>query len=113
MPGFNRTGPTGAGPLTGGGRGPCNSEDSRYDRRFTDTRDYGRGLGLRRSFRGGFNCGRGRGFRSDFRWYPAAGRPTYAVQVLEESEMLSAEAGDLQRRLEAINKRIAELDKKT
>lgn len=70
MPNFDRTGPLGEGPLTGGGFGPCNSRN----RNYTDERElsneemarrrggefYGRGLGLARGFCGGRKRSRGR-----------------------------------------------------
>ena len=31
MPGFDRTGPAGMGPMTGGARGPCNPMYAGYD----------------------------------------------------------------------------------
>ncbi|MBN2081631.1 DUF5320 domain-containing protein [bacterium] len=52
MPGFDRTGPRGQGPLTGGGRGPCGGG------RYANRGDYsGYGLG-----RGGRPYGGGRGY---------------------------------------------------
>jgi hypothetical protein len=54
MPGFDRTGPMGAGSMTGGARGLCNPANAGYNARFTQGSNYGRGLGLRRGFRGGY-----------------------------------------------------------
>lgn len=36
MPGFDRTGPMGEGPMTGGVRGRCNSDSVGYDPRFIE-----------------------------------------------------------------------------
>ncbi|MHB0979377.1 MAG: DUF5320 domain-containing protein [Thermoleophilia bacterium] len=56
MPGFNGTGPTGAGPMTGGGRGMCITDDRKVIERFIRVpigfgrglcRGLGRGVGLR------------------------------------------------------------------
>jgi len=60
MPGFNRTGPTGAGPMTGRQMGPCN-ENNRNDY------PAGTGLGLRR------RAGRGRSRGMGFKWRNAFG----------------------------------------
>lgn len=46
MPGFNRTGPTGVGPMTGGGRGMCITDDRELTERFIrGAIGFGRGLG--------------------------------------------------------------------
>jgi len=78
MPGFDRTGPRGEGPLTGGGRGVCLSEtDLRYANspgvlpvrpRFSWLR-FPR-LGLRSGLRGSGRGGRGMqgGGRGRCRW---------------------------------------------
>ena len=63
MPGFDRTGPQGAGPMTGGGRGFCNPStvDPRpvYGRGFGYGAQRGGRLGLGRGFRGARGMGRG------------------------------------------------------
>ena len=63
MPGFDRTGPMGAGPMTGGARGLCNPATAAGARAFSGVYGYGGGLGLglRRGFRGGFGRGAGMG----------------------------------------------------
>jgi len=62
MPGYDRTGPNGQGPITGRGLGPCGAEDSSYRR----GRPMGRGFGYGR--RGEFPGGRGEfpGGRGEF-----------------------------------------------
>ena len=114
MPGFDRTGPTGAGSMTGGARGLCNPANAGYNPRFTEGFSYGRGLGLRRGFRGGFgpNRGLGRGFGGGYEWYPPAAGPAYPAGASDEIDMLKADANYMQKSLEAINKRIEELEKK-
>jgi hypothetical protein len=64
MPGFDQTGPMGAGPMTGGARERCNPATAELTPAFVGGCGYGRGLGLRYGFRGGFglDIGRGRGF---------------------------------------------------
>jgi len=113
MPGFDRTGPMGAGPMTGGARGLCNSANAGYNPSFTEGFSYGRGLGLRRGFRGGFgpDRGRGRGYGRGYGWYPPAVGPAYSVNAANEMEMLKGEADYMQKSLDAINKRIEELGK--
>ena len=63
MPGFDRTGPEGKGPLTGRGDGPClsDSQQSILGKLLGRGRGLGRGLGLGR----GRGLGRlGRGLRN-------------------------------------------------
>ena len=55
MPGGDKTGPQGEGPLTGRGLGPCNESDE-SDKKKKKTKNLGRGLGRR-----GRGRGRGRG----------------------------------------------------
>ena len=63
MPGLDRTGPTGKGPRTGRGRGPCS--DSLEDKKKNQEETLGRlGLGRRRR-RGARGRGRGRGPTDD------------------------------------------------
>ena len=113
MPGFDGTGPMGAGPMTGGARGYCRSGYAGYDPRFTTGPNYGRGMGLRRGFRGGFGPGRapGRGFGRGYRWDFPDGGPLYAMDAIDEIDMLKADAQRLKNSLEAINRRIEELEK--
>ena len=64
MPGFNRRGPEGEGPMTGRGLGRCNENANRRE----DDRDFDeRGTGRRWRFRfggdRGFGSGRGFGRR--------------------------------------------------
>lgn len=86
MPGFDRTGPRGEGPMTGRGLGPC-----------------GRGLGFRRGFGRGF--GRGRGYA--YGYAPVA--PTLTKD--QEKAILENEMKILQEDTEAIKKRLNELKK--
>ena len=97
MPGFNRTGPMGAGPMTGGGRGMCSTTNAGYDPRFTTDVNYGRGMGLRRGFRGGFgpDRGQGRGFGRGYRGDWPDGGPAYATNAPDEIDVLKAEVNEL------------------
>jgi hypothetical protein len=112
MPGFDRTGPEGAGPMTGGARGYCSPVNKGLNYGFI--RGYGRGLGVRRGFGGRFGPGVGvrRGYGRGYGWYPVTGGPVYPVDAAEEMDMLKTEADYLKKSLEAINKRIDELEKK-
>lgn len=106
MPGFDRRGPMGAGPMTGGRRGLCNPATARDARAFIG--DYGGGLG----FRGGFGRGRGwrRGFGRGYGWIPAAAGPDNAVDRVAELAALRHEADYLKDSLDAVNRRIAEFE---
>jgi len=100
MPGFDRTGPAGAGPMTGRQLGRCTGN-------VTDVpgRGYGYG-GFRRGFRGGFGRGRGRGF--GFRWgNPFVDYTGDYIPVSDET-FLENEARSLKDQLTHIEK---ELDK--
>jgi hypothetical protein len=84
MPGFDRTGPWGYGPMTGRGLGPC-------------------GRGLARGF------GRGRGMM----WAPSPGyAPAYAPTREQELADLRAEKELVERELEEIKARLTEIEKK-
>ena len=114
MPGFNGTGPMGAGPMTGGGRGYCNP----YGRSYGG-RSFGGGRGFGRGFGAGY--GRGRGYGRGFGWrsaYPAQdiwyGEPSYGAPYRmnpdEEVNMLKGEAQAMKNELDAINRRIETLE---
>ena len=114
MPGFDRTGPMGAGPMTGGARGNCNPATAGMVPAFAGGYGYGRGMGLRRGFRGGSDAGmgRGRGFGRGYRRSPLAAGPVYPTDAASEMEMLKADADYMKKSLDAINKRIDELSEK-
>jgi len=120
MPGGDRTGPAGFGPMTGRGAGYCtgfpvpgyaNPVGGRF------------GMGFRRGFGSGFGRGAGRGFRRGFfpaypayLAYSAYGSP-YSYQGTmdskQEMDLLQAEAEDIKAELDAVNKRLAEIKKET
>lgn len=114
MPGYDGTGPMGAGPMTGGARGRCNRATVGTIPAYMGGYGYGRGLGLRLGFRGGYglDMGRGRGFGRGYRWYPPAAGPDYPADATREMDMLKADADYIQKSLDAINQRIDELSKK-
>ena len=114
MPGFDRSGPMGAGPMTGGARGRCNPATAATVPAYAGGYGYGRGLGLGRGFRGGFGpgVGRGRGYSSGYTWYPPAVGPAYPVDPSNEMDMLKEDADYLKKSLDAINRRLEELENK-
>ena len=101
MPGFDRTGPGGMGPMTGGGRGRCG--------RSADDAAAGFGQGRGRG-------GRGRGFGGGarFGWGAAYAAPASSPAVPERTEDsltgLRAEAEWTRDRLAEIEQRIATLE---
>ena len=98
MPGFNGSGPMGAGPMTGGARGYCNPAYTGTERPMMG---YGRGMAYGRGFRGGSGPGRGgaRGYGRGAQYPP----PVYSQDPLDE---LNA----LKQQVDAINRRISELE---
>ncbi len=131
MPGGDRTGPWGAGPMTGRGAGYCAgfSMPGYANPMYAGGMGYGRGRGFGRGMGMGYGrgMGGGRGWRN---MYYATGVPGWArgygaaapgywqePQVAEPSakdEMayLRQEAKHLNQALADINKRIEELDGK-
>ena len=114
MPGFDRTGPMGSGPMTGGARGRCNPATAGHIPAYAGGYGYSCGLGLRRGFRGGYGpgAGRRRGVGRGYGWYPPAAGPVYSMGAAGEIDMLKAEADYMKKSLDAVNKRIDELSEK-
>ena len=108
MPGFDRSGPMGAGPMTGGGRGPCARPARTVDPAlYGRGSGFGRGMGWRRG--SGWRCGGGRWF-SGYEGLPAGGN-AYPIGKTDEIERLRANADAMRGSLEAIQNRLAELEK--
>ncbi|MFO8083634.1 MAG: DUF5320 domain-containing protein [Desulfobacterales bacterium] len=107
MPGFDGTGPMGAGPMTGGARGNCNRGETAYvgptfrSGGIRALGPYGRG------FRRGF--GPGRGFGRYWARGFGAYAPAYSLTAEEELDVLKQQADSVKATLDAINKRISEL----
>ncbi len=116
MPGGDRTGPMGTGPMTGRGAGYC----AGYDAAGSANAAPGRcmGFGHQRGFAGrGFGFGGGgRGHRH---WFYATGMPgwmrfgrypsIYPLPTAEtEKQVLKSRADALQSELDAVKKRLAE-----
>lgn len=111
MPGGDRTGPMGAGPMTGRGAGYCAGNDAPG----YATPGFGRGFWGRGFGRGGgrgFGRGGGRGWRNGF-W--ATGLPGWirfgwgmfgGETAASEEDALRNEADALQQHLDAIRQRL-------
>lgn len=112
MPGLDRRGPLGSGPMTGGRRGLCGNARFGYDTPVSGGLGYGRGLGMRRGPGTGFGPGRGagRGFGRRFTENPRSYGYDYPANQADEMEMLKAEANAMQASLTAVQKRITELE---
>lgn len=127
MPAGDRTGPRGMGPMTGRRAGYCAGYDTPGYANPVPARGFGMGRGG-----GWFGRGGGRGWRH---WYYATGLPGWAryghapawgapppptayhqypygtpPTAEQETEFLKAQAEWLQEQLDAISKRIAELE---
>ena len=87
MPGFDGTGPMGAGPMTGGGRGFCNPAYAGYGQGYGGGFGYGRGLAGAAVFSRGFGPGLGwgggygRGFGGRA-FYPAWGAGSSGLRAI-------------------------------
>ncbi|MFC1965262.1 DUF5320 domain-containing protein [Chloroflexota bacterium] len=103
MQGFNRTGPRGMGPMTGGGRGFCNTRGAR-------TAYQGYGFGFRSASPAWPYIGRGRGGLSRC-WYPGIMGGTAAPNMSSEQEidMLKSQAHAMREHLEQLEARIKQL----
>jgi hypothetical protein len=107
MPGYNRTGPLGAGPRTGWGRGQCGTTAGAP--RFS-----GGGL-LRGVGRGGLPWGGGRGRCFGGGASGRQGRfagPMPFGSVQDEAEVLKNQLAAAEEEIAAMKSRLAELDKK-
>ncbi len=95
MPGLNRRGPEGMGPMTGWGRGLCNPANrSFFGRCFSALGGRGRGRGIGFGLRG---------------W--GRGRSPFSYSGNQEEAALRSEAEMLKNELEAVERRISELNK--
>lgn len=98
MPGFNRRGPEGMGPMTGGGRGFCNAPNrSSFGRGASFGRGRGRGFG--------YNRGAGMG---GWTGYDGPNGPYF--NRTEEETSLKSQAAMLKDELNAVEKRLKELE---
>ena len=115
MPGFNRTGPMGFGPMTGGRRGLCDPVGSGFSPGFRGgyrvAGDYGPRHGFR--FGNGFGSRRGRGFGGGYNWYQSGDDPYYSQEFLSELDRLRNEAGFMRKSLDEIRSRISEIENRS
>ncbi|AQQ70312.1 hypothetical protein SMSP2_00656 [Limihaloglobus sulfuriphilus] len=98
MPGFDRTGPMGQGPMTGRGLGLCTGAvrpGAGYGYGFGYGRGYGRGFG--RGMGRGFGRGYGRGV-GYYGPYP----PAYAPEDYSQPEDLKAHIEELEAELQRL-----------
>jgi len=112
MPGLDRSGPMGEGPMTGGRRGLCGAGISAHAPNAYG--GFGYAFGSGRGFRSGFGPGRGRGrgMGRGFCRYPRAYGFNYPLSETDEMNMLKADADYMQKSLDTINARIEELAQK-
>jgi uncharacterized protein DUF5320 len=112
MPGGDRTGPAGSGPMTGRQAGYCTGNNAPG---YTSAplgggfgRGFGRGMGGGQGR--GFGRGFGRGIGAGWVQQPAAA-PIAPVQASNsELDMLKAQSEAIQNTLENINQRIQKLE---
>ena len=122
MPGGDRTGPSGLGPMTGRAAGYC----AGYPVPGYMNPVPGRGLGFGVGGGWGGGRGRGRGWGRGFGWRSAAYPYTYGaayspapygdfpytpeITPTQEADMLRDQAKAMQDEIKAINERIGELE---
>ncbi|MGD8213251.1 MAG: DUF5320 domain-containing protein [Desulfobacterales bacterium] len=109
MSGFDGTGPAGEGPMTGGGRGYCNSEASFGFGRSGPRRGVGFGYGRARGNRHVFwETGLPRWARRRSDWIGQYRKPYPSRK--DEVRVLKEEAKALKEDLKAIEGRMSELE---
>ena len=115
MPGFDRTGPMGMGPMTGGGRGLCNPLWAGYRGGVNPFRYRGYSPWLGYGY-DPYSWGAGRFWQSGWSqpltapWYNPAG-PAYGVSSGQELDFLKNQASMLQQQMDQIQERIEEIEK--
>jgi hypothetical protein len=117
MPGFDRTGPMGAGAMTGGARGFCNPANAGYRAGNYGGFGCGRGGGFGRGYRAAMGGGFARGFcrgygRGNLGYSPAYAAPV-AIDPSSELHILKIQAETFRNSLDSIQQRIADLEKST
>jgi len=121
MPGRDRTGPIGRGPLSGRGLGDCGGYDVAEYTNQAPGRGFGMGWGGGRGYGwgGGRGYGWGGGRRRGYRFYDPMARgslPYYEPQIPPhdeetEAKLLREQATRLQDALDQIEKRLGDLEK--
>ena len=119
MPGGDRTGPMGMGPMTGRAAGYCAGYSLPGYANLVPGRGRGFGSGLGRGLGRGRGWGRGFGFRGAAYAYgnpyygdPYLAAPYYGPEAnpQQEAQMLKEQAKAMQDEISAINDRIKELE---
>ena len=107
MPGFDRTGPHGMGPLTGGGRGLCNP-------RGIGTGYRGFGLGFRGSSPPWLYTGRGRGGYARCQYPGFYGTPAYPYPVRDQDiDNVRSQAEAMKEQLKQVEDRIKQMSRES
>ncbi|MBL7128669.1 MAG: DUF5320 domain-containing protein [Ignavibacteria bacterium] len=104
MPGGDRTGPSGQGPLTGRRMGYCAGDDRPgyvFNTGYGYGRGRGRGLGLGRGFRHGFS--QERGYRNFYQ---------ENIPDVSEKTLLENEIRILKEQLSSLENRLSKMEKK-
>mgnify|MGYP002339301101 CR=1 FL=1 len=111
MPGGDRTGPMGMGPMSGRGAGFCAgfNQPGAMTPGFGCRGGFGRGRGFGRGFGPGPGMGRFRGMMPE-PYYGYGPGPTSVMSPDQERNMLQQEAKSLREALSALENRIAELE---
>ena len=82
MPGIDRTGPAGQGPMTGRRMGSCN-EDTTTGKQFNSGRGFRRGFSQNQGMRNGY----GSGFRHGFQNQNVYNNPETSEKAIIENEI--------------------------
>jgi len=113
MPGLNQTGPSGRGPMTGRGRGLCVPDRTADTVPISNNVGMGRGLGfgrgrgLRRGLRRGYGPVNAGGFQAN----PGMSHQSNPQDLQAEIDRIETRAASMQRSLDAINARLADMEK--
>jgi len=118
MPGGDRTGPMGIGPMTGRAAGYCAGYSAPgYINPIYGRGEFGYGRGRGRGFGRGRGWGRGFGFQGAAYGNPYYGDPYLAAPYYgpepnskQEAQILKEQAKAMQEEISAINGRIKELE---
>jgi len=117
MPSGDGTGPLGLGPMTGRAAGFCAGYPAPGYLNAVSGRGRGFGYGRGRGFGRGRGRGYGRGYGAGWAGYPNAYgapymAPAYSPDITprQEADMLKAEAKAMQDEIEAINRRVKDLE---
>lgn len=113
MPGFDGTGPQGEGPLTGGARGQCVTDEPGGRGRGRGPGWNGRGgggYGVRRRIRGGWGRDRGMAPVAVPVAAPAAVPAAVATAESDEATRLRQQNQELEQQLALLQSRVARLE---